>query len=120
MEDGETIPSMQMRFTHIVNKLQNLGKTISNEDCSYKILRCMTKEWQPKVTAIKESENLNAFSMITLFGKLKKHEHEITRFKSSEEEGKLRVTLRPRQVHLSLVRVTPKENHQMKKIWYSL
>jgi len=84
MEDCETIPSMQMRFTHIVNKLQNLGKKISNQDCTNKILRCMTKEWQPKVTAIKESQNLNALSMITLFGKLKEHEHEINLFKSSE------------------------------------
>jgi hypothetical protein len=55
MNDGETISSMQTRFTHIVNKLQNLGKTISNQDCTNKILRCMTKEWQTKVTAIKES-----------------------------------------------------------------
>jgi len=86
MEDGETISSMQMRFTHIVNKLQNLGKTISNQDCTNKILRCMTKEWQPKVTAIKEAQNLNALSMITLFGKLKEHEHEILQLKSSEEE----------------------------------
>jgi len=88
MEDGETISSMQMRFTHIVNKWQNLGKTISNQDCTNKILRCMTKEWQPKVTAIKESQNLNALSMITLFGKLKEHDHEINRFKSSEEDSK--------------------------------
>jgi len=50
----------------------------------------MTKEWQPKVTAIKESQNLNVLSIITLFGKLKEHEHEITRFKSNEEEGKLK------------------------------
>ena len=28
--------------------------------------------------------------MITVFGKLKEHEHEITQFKSSEEEGKLK------------------------------
>jgi len=55
MKDGETISSMQMRFTHIVNKLQNLGKTISNQDCTNKILRCMTKEWKPKVTSITES-----------------------------------------------------------------
>jgi len=54
MEDGEIISSMQMRFTHIVNKFQNLGKTISNQDCTNKKFRCMTKEWQPKVTAIKE------------------------------------------------------------------
>ena len=50
----------------------------------------MTKEWQPKVTAIKESQNLNALSMITLFGKLKEHEHEINRFKSSGDESKLK------------------------------
>jgi len=74
MEQGETISSMKMRFTHIVNKLQNLGKTISNQDCTNKILRCMTKEWQPKVTAIKESQNLNILSMITLFRKLKEHQ----------------------------------------------
>jgi len=55
MEDGESISSMQMRFTHIVNKLQNLGKTVLNQDCTNKILRCMTRDWQPKVTAIKES-----------------------------------------------------------------
>jgi len=90
MEDGETIFSMQMRFTHIVNKLQNLGKKISNQDLTNKILGCMTKEWQPKVTAIKESQNLDALSMITLFENLKENEHEITQFKSSEEEGKLK------------------------------
>jgi len=72
MKDGEIISSIQMRFTHIVNKFQNLGKTVPNQDCNNKILRCMTKEWQPKVTAIKESQNLNALSMITLFGNLKK------------------------------------------------
>ena len=90
MEDGETISSMQMRFIHIVYKLQNLCKTISIQDCTNKILKCITKEWQPKVTAIKESQNLNTLSMITLFGKLKEHEHEINHFKFSEEEGKLK------------------------------
>jgi len=30
----------------------------------------------------------NALSMITLFGKLKEDEHEINRFKSSEEDSK--------------------------------
>ena len=79
---------MQMRFTHIVNKLQKLGKDISNQNCTNKILRCMTREWQPNITAIKESQNLNVLSMITLFSKLKEHEHEILRLKSSEEELK--------------------------------
>jgi len=88
MEDGESISSMQMRFTQIVNKLQNLGKDISNQDCTNKILRCMTRDWQPKVMAIKELQNLNTLSITTLFGKLKEHEHENIRFKSSEEDLK--------------------------------
>jgi len=45
MEDGESISSMQMRFTNIINKLQNLGKTISSQDCTNKILRCMNNEF---------------------------------------------------------------------------
>jgi len=50
----------------------------------------MTKEWQPKVTAIKESQNLNALSMITLFCNLKEHEHEINRFNSSGDDSKMK------------------------------
>jgi len=48
-------PSMQVRFTHIINKLQNLRKDISNQDCIDKMLRCMTGDWPSKVTAIEES-----------------------------------------------------------------
>jgi len=88
MEDGESISSMQTRFTHIVNKLQNLGKDISNQDSTNKVLRCMTRDWQSKVTTIKESRNLNTLGNTTLFGKLKEHEHDILRLKSSEEDLK--------------------------------
>jgi len=85
---GEIIASMQMRFTHIVNKLQNLGKDISNQDCTNKVLRCMTRDWQPKVTAIKESQNLNTLGITTLFWNLNEHEHEILQLKASEEDLK--------------------------------
>jgi putative protein kinase ArgK-like GTPase of G3E family len=90
MEDGETISSKQMRFTHIVNKLQNIGKNISNQDRTNKVLRCMTREWQPKVTTIKESQNLNNIGITTLFVKLKEHEHEILRLKATDEDIKKR------------------------------
>jgi len=56
-----------MRFTHIVNKLQNLGKDISNQYCTNKVLICMTRDWQPKVIAIKESQNRNILGITTLF-----------------------------------------------------
>lgn len=70
MEEDETISFMQMRFTQTVNELQNFGKTISNQDCTNKGLRYMTREWKQKVTTIKVSEDLNTI-VTTLFGKLK-------------------------------------------------
>jgi len=88
MEDRESISSLQMRFTHIVNKLKNLGKDILDQDCTNKILRCITREWQAKVIVIKESQNLNVLVMITLFGKLKEPEHENILLKSSEDDSK--------------------------------
>jgi len=88
MEDGESISSIQMRFTHIVNKLQDLGKVISNKDCTNKILRCITRDWQPKVTTIKKSQNFNILDITTLFGKLKEHEHQIIRLPSSDKDLK--------------------------------
>ncbi|XP_073220691.1 uncharacterized protein [Cicer arietinum] len=40
------------RFTHIVNNLNALGKVIDNEQQISKVMRCLTREWQPKITAI--------------------------------------------------------------------
>jgi len=41
MEDGETVSSMQMRLTHTIHKLENLGKAISNQYCTNKMLRLL-------------------------------------------------------------------------------
>jgi len=77
MEEEENISSMQIRFTNIVNKLQNPGKTISNQDFTNKILMCMTRKWQPKVTSIKKSQNLCTLDITVLF--------RIRKLKDSEE-----------------------------------
>jgi len=44
-------------FFHIVNKLAGLRETLSNAKNINKILKCLTREWLPKVTAIKKSQN---------------------------------------------------------------
>jgi uncharacterized protein with PIN domain len=62
-----------------VNKLGNLGKTISSQYFANKILRSLNREWQPKVTAIKEAQNLNTLEITTLFGKLREHEQTLLR-----------------------------------------
>ncbi|KAH1242374.1 hypothetical protein GmHk_07G019718 [Glycine max] len=66
----ETIEDMQKRFTRIVNHLVSLGKIFPNEDLINKVLRCLSRQWQAKVTAIAESRDLTNMSLATLFGKL--------------------------------------------------
>jgi len=48
----------------------------------------MSREWQSKVTTIKEFQNLKTLGITTLFGKIKEHEHEILRLKVREEDSK--------------------------------
>ncbi|KHN25520.1 hypothetical protein glysoja_046275, partial [Glycine soja] len=74
MNTNENIQSMQKRFTHIVNHLASLGKTFPNEDLINKVLRCLSREWQPKVTTICESKDLSSMSLAIIFGKLQEHE----------------------------------------------
>ena len=55
MLKGETIADVKKRFTHIVNHLISLGKIFKIYKLNIKILKCLDKSWQPKVTAISES-----------------------------------------------------------------
>ena len=79
---------MQKRFTHIVNHLASLGKLFPNEDLINKVLRCLSREWQPKVTTITESRNLTNMSLATLFEKLQEHEMELMRLNQHEQNDK--------------------------------
>ena len=88
MNQNETIHDMQKRFKHIVNHLASLGKIFPNEDLINKVLRCLSREWQPKVTAITESRDLTNMSLTTLFGKLQEHEMELMRLNQHEENDK--------------------------------
>ena len=88
MLKGETIAEVQKRFTHIINHLMSLDKTFEKEELNIKILKCLDRAWQAKVTAISESKNLTSLSMASLFGKLREHELEINRLNVQESEDK--------------------------------
>ncbi|KAK2374883.1 hypothetical protein QL285_075815 [Trifolium repens] len=88
MLDGETIEDMQQRFIKITNKLHGLGKPITNQDATNKILRCLSRSWQPKVTAIKEANDLTTLSLTTLFGKLTEHEQVLNLLEKQEKSEK--------------------------------
>nr|XP_012567732.1 uncharacterized protein LOC105851424 [Cicer arietinum] len=53
-------------------------------------MRCLTREWQPKITAIAESKDLAKMTIATLFGKLREHEMELHRLDVSEQSNRKR------------------------------
>lgn len=77
MKHGETITDIKKRLNHLINRLNVLGKPISNEIATNKILRCLTREWQRKFTPIKEANNLLTLDTTNLFGKLEEHDQEL-------------------------------------------
>ena len=89
MQAGESIAEVQKRFTHIVNHLIGLSKTFDKEELNIKVLKCLDRAWQPKVTAITESRDLTTLSTAALFEKLREHEIKMNRLKEQEngEEG---------------------------------
>jgi len=88
MQPGETIADVQKQFTHIVNHLIGLGKQFDKEELNIKILKCLDRSWQPKVTAISETRDLTTLPTITLFGKLREHELEMGRLKEMKSVEK--------------------------------
>jgi len=84
MQPEENIVDIQKRFTHIVNHLTGLGKVFDKEELNIKVLKCLDRSWQPKVTAISESRDLSKLSTAVLFGKLMEHELELKRLKEQE------------------------------------
>jgi len=88
MQQGESIANVWKRFTHIVNHLIRLGKQFDKEKLNIKILKCLDKSWQPKVTTISESRDLTTLTTAALFGKLREHELEMTRLKEMETAEK--------------------------------
>jgi len=92
MQKGESTAEVQKRFTHIVNHLMGLGKEFDKEELNIKVLKCLDRNWQPKVTAISESKDLSIITTVALFGKLREHEIEMQRLselETSEKKGKI-------------------------------
>jgi len=64
-----------------VNHFTRLGKVFDKEELNIKVLKCLDRSWQPKVTTISESRDLSKLSTASLFGKLREHELELNRLK---------------------------------------
>ncbi|GAV65017.1 UBN2 domain-containing protein [Cephalotus follicularis] len=89
MHENETISSMYIRLTNIINSLQALKKIYPNNELVRKILRCLPKSWMPKVIAIEEAKNLNEQPLEELIGPLMTHEMTI-KLQDEDEEKELK------------------------------
>jgi len=66
----------------------SLGKTFEKEELNIKILKCLDRTWQPKVTTISKSKDLTSMTTTSLFAKLREHELEMNRLFVEENEDK--------------------------------
>jgi len=57
----------------------SLGKSFDKEKLNIKILKCLNRTWQPKVTTISDSKDLTSMTLASLFDKLREHELEMNR-----------------------------------------
>nr|KYP76778.1 hypothetical protein KK1_021034 [Cajanus cajan] len=88
MNHGESISNFQKRFTHLINHLIDLGKKFEEEELNLKVLQCLDRSWQTKVTTIEESKDLASLTLASLFGKLREHEHKLHIFDEIELQDK--------------------------------
>ncbi|XP_068504663.1 uncharacterized protein [Phaseolus vulgaris] len=104
MQKGKSICEVQKRFSHIVNHLMSLGMKFDEKELNIKVLKCLDRTWQPKVTTILESKDLTSMTVAYLFGKLREHEIEIQRLvvQESEDKHNKSITLKAsKQQHVS-------------------
>ena len=88
MESNESISSMYIRFTDIINNLKNLDKSYTDFELCKKILRSLPRSWEAKITAIQEMKDLTCLKLEELLGSLMTHE--LTLNQQEEEEVKRR------------------------------
>ena len=89
---------MFKRFTDIVNNLDSLGKTFSNEEKVRKVLGSLPKaKWEPKTTAIEEAQDLSTLELEDLQGKLLTHELQMNEYDGELPEGMKNLALKAKE-----------------------
>lgn len=88
LEENEIINVVYICFNDIVVGLKRLGKTIGKAELNHKFFLSLTKEWRPKVTAVKKSKDLATMTMDELLGSLIIHEYTLQMDKEDMETTK--------------------------------
>ncbi|XP_073137639.1 uncharacterized protein [Henckelia pumila] len=77
MKPGESMTEFDERVSRIVIELNGLGKTYPNREVILKVIQGISKEWDVKTMAMRESKDLNKLELHDLFADLKAYEFEL-------------------------------------------
>ena len=86
MKGNQTIAEMVTRFTDITNSLASLEKEYTQVVKFRKILRALTSDWEKKITAIDEANDLSTMSLENLIGNLMAYELQLEERKKDERQ----------------------------------
>ena len=74
MSDDESFDEFYAKLNNIVNSAYNLGEIYDQPKIVRKILRSLTENFRPKVTAITENKDVNSITVDELVGSLQSYE----------------------------------------------
>jgi hypothetical protein len=87
MNEDETISKYFLRVEELVNSMKGLGEKFDDSLLVQKILRSLPDQFNPKVSAIEELNDLKTLSIDQLLGTLTAYEMRINKDKSSTREA---------------------------------
>ena len=88
MEEDESFDEFYDKLKDIVNSAFNLGETILESKIVRKVLKSLPQRFHAKITALKESKDINKIPLTELVGNLQTYELSLTRIgKSSKNKS---------------------------------
>ena len=84
MSDDESFDEFYAKLNDIVNSAYNLGEIYDQPKIVRKILRSLTENFRPKVTAITESNDVDSIPVDELIGSLQSYELDLPKTSKSK------------------------------------
>ena len=84
MSKNESFDEFYAKLNDIVNSAFNLGEVYDQPKIVRKILRSLTEDFRPKVTAITESKDVDSILVDELVGSLQSHESDLPKTNKSK------------------------------------
>ena len=84
MSDDESFDEFYAKLNDIVNSTYNLGEIYDQPKIVRKILRSLTENFRPKVTAITESKDVDSIPIDELLGSFQSYELDLLKTSKSK------------------------------------